>query len=42
MRVYLASIALYFDPDDVHNVRVEMKQLRAFFRLIAWIFCTEL
>ncbi len=37
MRAHLASAALYFDPDSVHNLRVEMKQLRAFFRLIECI-----
>jgi len=29
--------ATYFDPDGVHDLRVEIKQLRAFFRLIEWI-----
>ncbi len=27
----------YFDPDGVHDLRVEVKQLRAFFRLLGWI-----
>ncbi len=27
----------YFDPDGVHDLRVEIKQLRSFFRLIEWI-----
>lgn len=28
---------MYFDPDGVHDLRVEIKQLRSFFGLIQWI-----
>ena len=31
------NAANYFDPDGIHDLRVEIKQLRAFFRLIEWI-----
>ena len=29
--------ATYFDPDSIHDLRVEIKQLRAFFRLLEFI-----
>ncbi len=34
---YFLPASNYFDPDGVHDLRVEIKQLRSFFRLIEWI-----
>ena len=29
--------SIYFDPDGIHDLRVEIKQLRALFRVIEWM-----
>ncbi len=34
---YFFNASISFDPDAIHDLRVEIKQLRAFFRLIQWI-----
>jgi len=37
LRDHFHIAAEYFDPDSIHDLRVEIKQLRAFFRLIEWL-----
>ncbi len=34
---YFFMSATYCDPDGIHDMRVEIKRLRAFFKLIEWI-----
>jgi len=37
MQHYFSMAATYCDPDGIHDMRVEVKRLRAFFKLLEWI-----
>jgi CHAD domain-containing protein len=37
LQKHFAQAAIYFDVESIHDLRVEIKRLRAFFQLIEWV-----